>query len=96
MTKNEEAKLMSLKDGNAYRESLRTLKLNIYAYGQKIDNIVDNPLFIPHINAAALTYDLANDPTTEDLVTAISHLTGKKISRFTHIHQSTEDLVKKS
>ncbi|MHB8076702.1 4-hydroxyphenylacetate 3-hydroxylase family protein [Desulfosporosinus fructosivorans] len=86
---------MSLKDGNAYRESLRTLKLNVYAYGQKIDNVVDNPLFIPHINAAALTYDLANDPMTEDLVTAISHLTGKKISRFTHIHQSTEDLVKK-
>ena len=86
---------MSLKNGNAYRESLRTLKLNVYAYGQKIDNLVDNPLFTPHINAAALTYDLANDPTTEDLVTAISHLTGKRISRFTHIHQSTEDLVKK-
>ncbi len=86
---------MPMKDGNAYRESLRTLKLNVYAFGEKIDNVVDHPLFSPHINAAALTYELAHDPTAEDLVTTTSHLTGKKISRFTHIHQSTSDLVKK-
>lgn len=86
---------MPMKDGNAYRESLRTLKLNVYAFGEKIENVVDHPLFAPHINAAALTYELAHDPTAEDLVTATSHLTGKKISRFTHIHQSTSDLIKK-
>ena len=38
---------------------------------------------------------MAHDPAFEDLVTTTSHLTGKKISRFTHIHHSTEDLVKK-
>ncbi|TYO95261.1 vinylacetyl-CoA delta-isomerase /4-hydroxybutyryl-CoA dehydratase [Geothermobacter ehrlichii] len=86
---------MSLKDGNAYKESLKTLNHNVFAFGEKIENVVDHPLFSPHIKAAALTYDLAHDPSTEDLVTAISHLTGKKINRFTHIHQSTEDLVKK-
>ena len=31
----------------------------------------------------------------ENLMTATSHLTGKKVNRFTHIHQSTEDLVNK-
>jgi len=86
---------MSLKNGNAYKESLRTLNTKIYAFGERIENFVEHPLFAPHINAASLTYDLAHDPATEDLVTATSHLTGKKISRFTHIHQSTEDLVKK-
>ena len=86
---------MALKDGKSYRESLKALKINVYAFGEKIDNVVDHPLFQPHINAAALTFELAHDPGCEDLVTATSHLTGKKISRFTHIHQSTADLIKK-
>ncbi|ABB32442.1 4-hydroxybutyryl-CoA dehydratase [Geobacter metallireducens GS-15] len=86
---------MALRDGNSYRESLRALNIKVYAFGEKIDSIVDHPLFQPHINAAALTFDLAHDPTTEALVTATSHLTGSKISRFTHIHQSTDDLIKK-
>jgi len=34
-------------------------------------------------------------PEHEDLMTAKSHLTGKKISRFTHIHQSVDDLIRK-
>lgn len=86
---------MALKDGNSYRESLRALNIKVYAFGEKIDDVVAHPLFQPHINAAALTYDLAHDPATEDLVATTSHLTGKKISRFTHIHQSTDDLIKK-
>ncbi len=86
---------MALKDGKAYRESLSALNTKVYAFGEQIENVVEHPLFAPHVNAAALTYDLAHDPATEDLVTTTSHLTGKKISRFTHIHQSTEDLVKK-
>jgi len=34
-------------------------------------------------------------PEYEDLMTVSSHLTGKKVNRFTHIHQSADDLVKK-
>ena len=86
---------MPLKNGHDYRESLRKLALDVYVFGEKIDNVVDHPLFRPHINSAAMTYDLAHDPAAEDLVTVTSHLTGEKISRFTHIHQNTEDLVKK-
>ena len=47
------------------------------------------------MNPVAATYELAGDPEYEDLMTATSNLTGRKINRFTHIHQSTEDLVKK-
>lgn len=86
---------MPLKTDGEYIESLRPLKLQVYAFGEKIENVVDHPLIRPHINSAAMTYRLAHDPTTEELVTATSHLTGKKINRFTHIHQSTDDLVKK-
>lgn len=86
---------MTLKTGEAYRESLKALKLNVYANGEKIESIVDHPLIRPHVNAASMTYDLAHDPSCEDLVTVTSHLTGRKINRFTHIHQSTDDLLKK-
>lgn len=86
---------MPLKNAETYRESLRQLGTKVYAFGEKINNLVDHPLFQPHVNAAAMTYALAHDPLHEDLLTATSHLTGKKINRFTHIHQSTQDLVKK-
>src|SRR5512136_586172 len=81
--------------GKEYRETLRRIHPEIYYLGEKIDNVVDNPAFIPHINAAALTYDLAKAPKFENLLTAKSHLTGETINLFTHIHHSTDDLVKK-
>ncbi len=84
-----------MKTGMEYKDSLRSLNTQVYAFGKLVDDLVDNPLFQPHVNSAALTYELAHDPVAEDLVTATSHLTGKKINRFTHIHQNTEDLIKK-
>ncbi|MCL4440684.1 MAG: 4-hydroxyphenylacetate 3-hydroxylase family protein [Firmicutes bacterium] len=86
---------MVLKTGKEYVESLRQLNTEIYAFGEKIEDFTQHPLLKPHINAAAMTYDMAHDPQFEDLVTTQSHLTGQKINRFTHIHQSAEDLVKK-
>jgi len=84
-----------MKTGEEYIESLRELKPVVYFRGERIENLVDHPAFRPHINAAAATYDMAHDPQFEDLVSATSHLTGEKINRFTHIHHSPEDLVKK-
>lgn len=39
---------------------------------------------------------LMNARQYEDSLTTKSHITGKKINRFTHIHQNVDDLVKKS
>ncbi|NLV16127.1 MAG: 4-hydroxybutyryl-CoA dehydratase [Syntrophomonadaceae bacterium] len=85
-----------MKTGQEYRESLRELKTELYIMGERIDNIVDNPYLRPHINTAALTYDIAFDPEVMDLSVATSGLTGEKINRFTHIQQSRDDMVKKS
>ena len=84
-----------MKTGKEYMEALKQIHPRIYYKGELIDCVVGNPLIQPHINAVAMTYDMACDPEFEDLCTATSHLTGEKISRFTHIHQSTDDLVKK-
>jgi 4-hydroxybutyryl-CoA dehydratase/vinylacetyl-CoA-Delta-isomerase len=86
---------MSMMTGNEYRESLRRLKPEIYYLGEKIESVADHPAFIPHVNAAALTYEMALAPEFEELLSTTSHLTGEKINRYTHIHHSHDDLVKK-
>ena len=87
--------LMSLMTGEEYVESLRKLKLNVYYLGEKIDNPVDNPVLRPSLNSVKMTYDLAQEPEYEDLMTVTSSITGEKINRFTNLHQNSGDLVKK-
>lgn len=86
---------MPLMTGAEYIESLRKLKTRVYLFGERVENFVDHPMIRPSINTVAMTYDLAHDSQYEDLMTATSNLTGKKINRFCHLHQSTDDLIKK-
>lgn len=86
---------MALKTAQQYEDSLRELKLKVYLQGEVVDNPVDHPIIRPSMNSVKMTYELAQDPQYEELMTATSHLTGKKVNRFCHLHQSTEDLVKK-
>ncbi len=79
-----------------YIESLRKLDLVVYLFGEKITDVTENPVIKPSLNAVATTYSLAHNSDYEDIMTAVSHITGKRINRFNHIHQSVEDLVKKS
>jgi len=79
-----------------YEESLRKLNLVVYMHGKKVNNVVDDPIIRPSMNAVSKTYEMALRPEFEDIMTATSHISGKKINRFTHIHQSTTDLVKKT
>ncbi len=85
-----------MKTASEYIESLRKLKLNVYMFGKKVDNVVDDPIIRPSMNAVAMTYSMAANPEYAEIMTAVSHLTGKTINRFTHIHRSVDDLVKKS
>jgi 4-hydroxybutyryl-CoA dehydratase/vinylacetyl-CoA-Delta-isomerase len=87
---------MALMNAAQYEESLRKLNLQVYMFGKKVENPVDDPIIRPSMNAVALTYELAHRPEYEDLLTTTSHITGKKVNRFTHIHQNAGDLVKKS
>ncbi|KGN95540.1 4-hydroxybutyryl-CoA dehydratase [Porphyromonas sp. COT-108 OH2963] len=78
-----------------YVESLRKMNLQVYFMGEKIDNPVDHPMIRPSMNSVAMTYKLAEMEEYKDLMTATSNLTGKRINRFCHLHQSTEDLKNK-
>lgn len=86
---------MPLKTTTEYVESIRQMQFDLYLLGEKVVDIVNHPIVRPSLNAVAMTYELAHDPLYEDLMTATSSLTGKKISRFCHLHQSHDDLIKK-
>ena len=84
-----------LMTGAEYIESLRKMKTRVYMFGEEVKDWVDHPIIRPSINCVAVTYDLAHDPEYADLMTAKSNLTGETINRFSHLHQSAEDLKKK-
>ncbi|KGN86697.1 MULTISPECIES: 4-hydroxyphenylacetate 3-hydroxylase family protein [unclassified Porphyromonas] len=78
-----------------YEDSLRKMNLNVWFMGEKIDNPVDHPIIRPSMNSVGMTYELAQMPEYQEVMTAVSNLTGKRINRFCHLHQSTEDLKNK-
>jgi len=86
---------MKLRNGAEYIESLSKIKPVIYYKGERIEDVTQHPATAPHVRSAAMTYALASDKDYRSLATATSHLTGRTISRFTHVHRSIEDLIKK-
>ena len=87
-----------MKTAQEYKDSLRERKIRVYIKGELQDpkTLIDHPFIRGHVNSAAMTYALANSAEYRDLCSTISHLTGHRINRFTHIHQSTEDLITKA
>lgn len=84
-----------MKTREEYIESLKAMELQVYLLGEKVEEPTEHPVIVPSLNSVAMTYELAQQPEYEELMTATSNLTGEKINRFTHLHQSTEDLIKK-
>ena len=76
-----------------YKEKLKTMKKNIYIGGKLRGR--DDPLLEPGINTVGVTFNAAQNPEYENLVTTESHLDGEKINRFNHIYHSQEDLMNK-
>ena len=84
-----------LQTSEEYIDSLRGMKKRIFMFGEEIENYVDHAMIRPSLNAVAMTYELANEPEHQDLMMAQSNLSGVRVNRFTHLHQGTDDLVKK-
>lgn len=85
---------MVLKSPEEYLESIKR-PVNLYMFGEKIKEFWKHPIIIPSINSVKKIYELAQFDEYKDLMTVTSHLTGETINRFTHIHQSVDDLIKK-
>ena len=85
---------MPLKTPEEYLESIKR-PVNLYMFGKKVEEFWNHPIVKPSINTVMKIYELAQMDEYKDLMTARSHLTGEIINRFTHIHQSVDDLIKK-
>jgi 4-hydroxybutyryl-CoA dehydratase/vinylacetyl-CoA-Delta-isomerase len=82
-------------NGTEYVESLKKRKPRIFYRGKLLEAPYEHPALAPHVRTAAMTYDLAAGGEHDDIMTATSSLDGAKISRFTHLFMSPEDLVRK-
>ncbi len=88
---------MTLKNGREYQQSIEDLALEAHVMGQAESHLTRHALVRPSLAAVAVTYDGAHaeDAATRDLFRAHSPLCGEEVNRFTHLHRSTDDLVKK-
>jgi len=85
--------VLKVRTKEQYIEGLGKMKRNIFVDGQKISR--DDEVQMDCINTIGTTFDEAAKPENAELLLAKSHLTGETINRFTHVHQSAEDLHKK-
>jgi 4-hydroxybutyryl-CoA dehydratase/vinylacetyl-CoA-Delta-isomerase len=86
---------VTLKTGKEYIASVAVLGLTANVLGRSSGDLTGHPLVAPSLRAVAMTYDCAHADQSRSLFRATSSLTGEEINRFTHLHQSTGDLVHK-
>jgi 4-hydroxybutyryl-CoA dehydratase/vinylacetyl-CoA-Delta-isomerase len=82
-------------NGAEYVQSLARRSPRVFYKGKRLERFHEHPAIAPHVRTAAMTYELARDPRYAEVMTATSHLTGERISRFTHLFWSVDDLLKK-
>ncbi|HEX7486051.1 MAG TPA: 4-hydroxyphenylacetate 3-hydroxylase N-terminal domain-containing protein [Vicinamibacterales bacterium] len=79
-----------------FKTSLRRLRPNVYKRGHLVEDPVDDPVTCRTVEGHAQIFEAARDPRYQDLVTTISHLSGKRISRYLSVIRSPEDMVANS
>lgn len=83
---------MALKTKEQYFKDMNDLKPNLYAFGEKVENVMEFAHTRANINAIGITYELAKD---RPVLQANSHLDGQLINRLTHVHMNEQDLTKR-
>ena len=71
---------MTLKKGDEYIASLKSLGLEANVMGKKTQDLPDHPLVTPSVRAVASTFDCAYGEETRDLFRAESSLSGERLN----------------
>jgi 4-hydroxybutyryl-CoA dehydratase/vinylacetyl-CoA-Delta-isomerase len=82
---------MPIRTADEYIQSLRGRNLDVYLFGEKVQEPVDHPYIRPSINAVAETYRLAEQQP--DVGTAASSLSRISVNRFLHVTENANDVV---
>lgn len=86
---------MALRTKQEYFDSVRQRKPQLYAMGEKVQDLSAHPCLRPPLEAIGLVYELASMKPYEEALTATSPYTGGKVSRFVHILNDREDLARR-
>ncbi|MFH1090235.1 MAG: 4-hydroxyphenylacetate 3-hydroxylase N-terminal domain-containing protein [Pseudomonadota bacterium] len=70
--------------------------MKVYMNGRRITNLWDHPVTRTVLEANLASYEWANTPEGEPVLTTHSHLINEKIHRYTHVCRSIEDLEAKA
>jgi len=82
-----------MKTAKEYKESLRTMRPNIYKFGELIKDVTTHPATRRSIEGHAQIFEAAQQPEYKDILTTTSHLTNEPISRYLSIIQGPEDMI---
>ncbi len=84
---------MTLLTRKEYLKSLKSMKPNIYKFGELIKDVTKHPATKRTVESHARNFDAAHDPDLSDLYTTTSTFTGEKIHRWNSMLQSSDDLI---
>ena len=84
---------MTLITRKEYLKSLKSMKPNIYKFGELIKDVTKHPATKRTVESHARNFDAAHDPDLSDLYTTASTFTGEKIHRWNSMLQSSDDLI---
>lgn len=87
---------MAIKRPEEYLESLKDLHPVVYMDGKRIDSILDHPITRTVVESNLASYEWANDPQYEEIMTVHSPIIDEKINRYTHVCRSVKDLEAKA
>jgi 4-hydroxybutyryl-CoA dehydratase/vinylacetyl-CoA-Delta-isomerase len=83
---------MGIKTSKEYLESLKKQKPEVYIAGENVTDVTESPFFRITLEEMCRWYDWANDPQKEKDFTFWSPLIGEKVSFWTHLRQSVDDV----
>ena len=87
---------MAIMSGAELKESLQQMKPEVYALGEKAEDITEHPFLKPAFEAKAAFHDFMHDSEYKEKVTSISSVVpGERIPCFVRLYDSAEYLVER-
>lgn len=84
---------MALKTREDYLNSLKSMRPNIYKFGELICNVTTHPATRRTVESHARAFDAAFDPETSEIFTAQSPFIEEPIHRFNSMMQSLDEIM---
>ena len=86
---------MGIRTGAQYLVGLKSRKPEVWLGGEKVEDIVNHPVFKQPILEIAKLYDMQFDPAYQEKITHICEETGERISNAFLVPKSSEDIKKR-